>query len=131
MRWDNHIAKPGQDGYPRMQVDGRSKKTHVVMWEKANGEKPKGFDIHHKDLNKENYELENLELLTRIDHRRIHAGWIRENGKWSHKKCCSCKKLLPLSDFSSQGKDKPPRANCKKCVNERWKKIHGLKLANA
>jgi hypothetical protein len=31
------------------------------------------FDIHHKDLNSENNSLDNLELLTKSDHGKVHA----------------------------------------------------------
>ena len=116
MRWDNHISKPGLDGYPRMQVEGKTKKTHVAVWERAYGNKPNGFIIHHKDFNKENYELSNLELIINSDHRKIHAGWIKTNGEWSHKKCCNCKQLLPLSEFKKIGKNASPGPICCDCL---------------
>lgn len=46
---------------------------HRWVWENINGPIPKGMDIHHKDGNKDNNEVENLEMLSRSDHQKIHA----------------------------------------------------------
>lgn len=35
---------------------------------------PKGYDIHHKDGNTENDNLENLEMVSHINHLTIHKG---------------------------------------------------------
>lgn len=48
---------------------------HRYMWQKYYGEIPKGFEIHHKDENKDNNEIENLELLTKDK----HLAWHGEN----------------------------------------------------
>lgn len=49
------------------------KRLHRVIWEEANGEIPKGFHIHHKDHNKDNNALDNLELLSASEHMRRHT----------------------------------------------------------
>lgn len=87
------------DGYAFISVGKKNKFCHVLVWEKANGPKPKGFDIHHIDGNKANFKLSNLELLTRKDHKRTHFGWIKTDGVWTHKPCRSCKEVLPLDKF--------------------------------
>lgn len=51
----------------------RRKRLHICVWEKCNGEVPKGCHIHHKDHNKNNNELENLECLTAGEHRKRHT----------------------------------------------------------
>lgn len=76
----------GQDR--RMVVDGLSfirsgrnyfynshtrKYLHRHIWEKAHGEIPDGYEIHHKDHNPLNNNLENLELLE-IDEHKLHHG---------------------------------------------------------
>ena len=101
-------------GYPVIWLNSKSVKLHVYIWETTNGEKPKGYDIHHKDFNKANYSLNNLELVSFSDHRRIHAGWIRENGEWVLKPCKDCKRLLPLDNFY-QRKGLTPSNHCKDC----------------
>lgn len=45
---------------------------HRFLWQFYNGEIPEGYDIHHKDFNKENNDISNLELVTKEDHKKIH-----------------------------------------------------------
>ena len=45
---------------------------HREVWKKFTGEIPKGFQIHHKDGNKENNEIENLECLSSKEHAKRH-----------------------------------------------------------
>jgi len=109
-------------GYPLIWISGKEVKLHVYIWEKTNGSKPKGCDVHHKDNDKGNFVLNNLELVTFSEHRRIHAGWIRENGKWIKKPCNDCNKILPLKDFYYVKTRKIESALCKECHNEVIKK---------
>lgn len=46
---------------------------HRFVWAYFNGEIPGGYEIHHRDFNKENNDISNLELLTEAEHRKIHA----------------------------------------------------------
>lgn len=101
-------------GYSCIWINGKSKKCHVLAWESVNGPKPKGFDIHHKDEDKSNFDLENLELLTHSDHRKVHAGWIRENGLWIKKPCTGCLIVLAVDDFYPR-KNLTPSPLCKHC----------------
>lgn len=43
-----------------------------VVWEFANGPIPAGFGVHHRDENKLNDALDNLELLSKADHLAVH-----------------------------------------------------------
>ena len=56
---------------------------HRYIWEQHNGKIPEGYLVHHKDGNKTNNSLDNLELLERPDHQRLHvlANPISHNGK--------------------------------------------------
>lgn len=45
---------------------------HRAVWEKHNGEIPKGYHVHHKDENRKNNEIENLELLPAGEHMSVH-----------------------------------------------------------
>jgi hypothetical protein len=51
-------------GYLRGTFNGRRILMHTYVWETVNGPVPKGYGIHHKDLNRENNAIQNLELLT-------------------------------------------------------------------
>lgn len=46
---------------------------HVYVWQKYNGDIPKGYHVHHKDENKDNNDISNLELLKAYDHLSYHA----------------------------------------------------------
>ena len=118
MQYKGRTIYYDKKGYPIIWVAGKNVKLHIFVWEEANGEKPKGYQIHHKDDNKENWELDNLQLVTQSEHFRIHAGWIKTNGEWTHKPCNGCKKILPLSDFYPR-KNLPPTALCKPCHNKK------------
>lgn len=52
--------------------NGRQKRLHVYVWEKHNGPVPKGYDVHHKDKDKDNNDPSNLELLTKAKHQSSH-----------------------------------------------------------
>ncbi len=54
--------------YPCIKINGKRKHLHVYVWEKYNGPLPKGYVIHHKDENHWNYDISNLECLTRREH---------------------------------------------------------------
>lgn len=53
---------------------------HNLIWEKENGKMPKGYEIHHKDCNKLNNDLCNLQLVTPKEHTEIHARLINGSG---------------------------------------------------
>lgn len=45
---------------------------HVAVWEYFNGPKPKKYHIHHKDNNKKNNDISNLQLLSSSEHGKLH-----------------------------------------------------------
>ena len=49
-----------------------AKTMHRWVWEEAHGPIPLGYVIHHKDGNKKNNALDNLEMLTREEHNARH-----------------------------------------------------------
>jgi hypothetical protein len=51
---------------------GKRMRLHRAVWEHYHGAIPNGHHIHHKDENKDNNELENLELLGESDHMKWH-----------------------------------------------------------
>ena len=52
--------------------DKDGKKLHRVVWESHFGQIPQGHLIHHKDENKANNNISNLELMEWGEHTRVH-----------------------------------------------------------
>jgi hypothetical protein len=115
----------GPDGYPRLCVSGSLVLLHRIVAEKHFGKMGGGIEVHHKDGNKLNYAIENLELMTHRQHMLLHAREkLRERGcdPDTHGLCSTCKEIKPLSEFHSDksrimGKAK----NCKACTDKRSK----------
>lgn len=66
--------------YPATWIDRRNQHIHILEWVKHNGEIPKGMIVHHKDENKMNWNISNLELLTRAEHIRKHKEIVHRKG---------------------------------------------------
>ena len=49
------------------------KRMHRYVWEYYNGAIPKGYQIHHKDHNRANNNIENLEMLPTSTHAKKHG----------------------------------------------------------
>ena len=86
-RWGDDgrtINEPYQindDWYIRFEEDGeiKTERYHRWLWEKENGPLPKGYVIHHINLDHNDNRIENLECVSRAEHMKIHNN-IR-NGK--------------------------------------------------
>lgn len=63
----------GKNGYIAITIYGKRNYMHRVVWEQYYGDIPNGFIIHHRDGNKLNNSIENLELISNAEHSRLHA----------------------------------------------------------
>jgi DNA-directed RNA polymerase subunit RPC12/RpoP len=70
-----HFRRDKKTGYylSSKKIGGKRKRLHVYVWEKFNGEIPKGYHVHHADGDKKNNEIDNLKLLSSSDHAIEHA----------------------------------------------------------
>lgn len=81
-------------GHPTASKNGYVPEHRLVMEEHIGRYiNPKTEDVHHKNGLKDDNRLINLELLSRIDHLRMHKGWKKIDGKW-WKICSGCNKFL-------------------------------------
>ncbi len=60
-------------GRPDRYQHTRTRYTHRVVWEEANGPIPEDYHIHHKDGDRANNDLSNLELLSDTEHGHLHG----------------------------------------------------------
>jgi endogenous inhibitor of DNA gyrase (YacG/DUF329 family) len=60
---------------------GKRERLHCFVWRKNFGDIPDGFQIHHKDKNKDNNEIENLACIPKHEHMKLHAD---ENARNNH-----------------------------------------------
>ncbi len=54
-------------------ADGSRNRMHVYVWEYYNGSVPDGYHVHHKDEDKSNNDISNLELKIGVEHLAFHA----------------------------------------------------------
>lgn len=103
-------------GYAVIYIDRHRIYLHVLVWERIHGPKPDGHDVHHIDEDKGNFAIGNLVLLTWMDHRRVHAGWIKTEGIWSHKPCHKCKDMKEVSEYyADRTRGDGLQTRCKPC----------------
>ena len=92
-------------GYLRYAKDGKLRFEHCIVWESHFGEIPLGMQIHHKDFNKTNNNISNLQLVTPLDHKRLHSGCRFIDGEWEKpcKECGEFKKTNKENWYFSRG----------------------------
>ena len=66
--------------YPAVFLNGQNCHVHRLVWEKYYGTIPEGYIVHHKDENKLNWSIDNLELLTRAEHTDAHRDILGRKG---------------------------------------------------
>lgn len=58
--------------------EGAGSRLHRDVWEYYNCEIPKGYEVHHKDHNKMNNDIGNLQLLPKGEHSKLHGKELSE-----------------------------------------------------
>jgi hypothetical protein len=63
--------------YPTTHIDGKNHYIHRLQWVKYHGEIPNGYVVHHKDGDKTNWDIDNLELISRAEHIMRHKNVVK------------------------------------------------------
>ena len=96
---------------------GRLRMWHDVVWEEHFGAIPDGYDVHHKNGIKTDNRIDNLELLSKLDHKREHSGCYKDaDGSWI-KPCRKCGAHKPIDSEYYKRKD-GISPWCRACVIE-------------
>ena len=122
------FCKDKQTGYYLSSTieNGLRVRLHRYIWEKFNGKIPKGYDIHHIDKNKDNNNIENLQMLTIHEHQMIHSVRTEEQKEKSR---LWLNKIRPLANEwhkSEEGKKWHSEQEKKNIANMELKKYNCL-----
>lgn len=91
-------------GHLEVELNGKHKKVHILLFETFNNYKLKDNEcIHHIDENKENNIYENLELLDKIEHTKLH----RSSGESTCKISYTMKEKFKNGELNLSGENNP------------------------
>jgi hypothetical protein len=121
-------------------IGNRRKYLHIYIWEKHNGEIPKGYDIHHIDHNKDNNEISNLKMILKREHSLLHSKELTEEQKAkkiknfnekARPKAIEWHKSKKAEKFHKEqykislGKMKPQKITCENCGKDYYSICNG------
>lgn len=114
--------------YQRAETAKRSRENierrlHRAVWRFYKGEIPAGYHIHHKDENKDNNDINNLELLSPSQHTKLHSKtaknwWHTERGKRANRKGIRNAKKWHASEEGKQWHSEHQKDTVKKMIVE-------------
>lgn len=123
-------------GYPRIWMHGKGLVLiHRLVAKRAWGDMVDNMDVHHRDGNKMNWALENLQVITHQEHMQIHRKLnLAAQGidPETQAICSTCKKVLPVEQFCIDRQRGNGRARtCRACsleINRKHRERGGQEL---
>ena len=119
-----------RDGYQMWPRKGKSTREHRIVMEQHLG-RPLTSDelVHHRDHNKRNNHIENLQVMSRADHARLHT--VRSFSNTYARTCSICNQIKPRSEFGPASKlaiargEDPNHTQCRQCARrgEMYRKL--------
>ncbi len=91
--------------YPGLKYRGKYVYEHqLVWWQYTKIIPPNGYQIHHKNSDKHDNRYENLEMVFKGTHSKLH-GLSKKKG-WTLLNCCWCKKPFKIETRNHKAKAK-------------------------
>lgn len=84
--------------YPAVSIHGKKYHIHrlIAEWEIVGATLPRGMSVHHKDGDRLNARLDNLEVINQADHVRRHLGGNKQEPEFVKRRiAASIKKRWP------------------------------------
>ena len=106
------------------------KRLHIYIYEKYNGAIPKGMQVHHIDHNKDNNEIENLMLVTRKEHDKIHFEEMTDEEKERRRKNLQENARPKAIEWHKSEKGKQWHIEHYENVKEKLRKTYKFKCEN-
>jgi len=110
LHFNRKFYKDLKTGY-WISTDRPRTRAHRWVWISIHGLIPKGYHIHHKNDDKSDNSIENLELIEQSRHMRIH--YTEEKKEWAKKWVDEIRPLTKAWHASEEGRA--------------WHKLHALK----
>ena len=103
MMTDYGRAYQRKDGYWQISSGpNQGKLLHRLIYEENFGPIPEGFHIHHLDNDKNNNALENLVLISKSNHHKLHFNMIN-NPRWGNGRIDKAGGVIFLSAEKNKG----------------------------